>query len=56
MVLVRDIDGIETGMHGARAMGLCDDTVMGGAGCANGCTWFWCTHGMYCRNRCGADC
>ena len=29
-VVVRDIDGIETGMHGARAMGLCDDTVMVG--------------------------
>ena len=29
MVLVRDIEGIETGRHG-RVMGLCDDTLMVG--------------------------
>jgi hypothetical protein len=29
VVLVRDIEGIETGRHG-RVMGLCDDTVMVG--------------------------
>ena len=29
VVLVRDIEGIETGRHG-RVMGLCDDTLMVG--------------------------
>ena len=55
VVLVRDIEGIETGRHG-RVMGLCDDTVMVGCRMRERLPWFWCAHGMYCRNRCGADC